>query len=173
MKKIEHPEFRIIRTMPSTLGTVDYYIIIYEKLDFNDSNLLEGKNEAEIAENIYESGVYQGFYVIHSSTTRGEEIDILNQGKKLFCYNRINCDSILSYHCLVIKADETSLKLRTGFHEIQPEMNISETIYDWNSMMKISNGYQEIEVNRDTFFKLYEEQVEVWKTQITTYIKPS
>jgi len=171
MKKIENPEFRIIKTTPSSLGTVDYHIVIYEKSDFNNSDLLQEKNESQIAEGIYESGEYHGFYVIHSSTTQGEDIETLSQDEKLFCNNRINCDSILSYHCLSIRDDETKLKLRTGFHEIHPEMNLSEIIYDWNSMIKISNRYKEIEVNKDVFFKLYKEQVEKWKKQVTIYIK--
>ncbi|TVZ47496.1 hypothetical protein JM82_2106 [Olleya sp. Hel_I_94] len=173
MKKIENPGFRIIKTLPSTLGTVDFHIVMYEKLDFSDDEVWKGVNESEIAEEIYESGEYKGFYVIHSSTTRGEDINTLDDSEKLFCFNRINCDSILSYHCLATRSDETGFKLRIGFHEMHPEMSLPKIINDWNSMANISNGFQEIKINKDTFFELYQKQVEIWKKQITRCIKHS
>ncbi len=164
MKRIKHPEFKIIRTSPSSLGTIDFYIIAYEKTEFD---IWKELNENEIAEEIYETGEYKGFYVIHSSTTRGEDISTLD-GKKEFVFNRINCESILSYHCLAIKVDGSYLNLRTGFHE-SSNSRIGKII-DWNSITEISNGFQEIEFVKDEFYKLYNRKVDEWKKQITMTI---
>lgn len=161
MKRIKHPEFKIIRTSPSSLGTIDFHIIAYEK---NELDIWKEVNEYEIAEEISETGEYKGFYVIHSSTTRGQDIFTLD-GHKEFVFNRTNCESILSYHCLAIKVDGSCLNLRTGFHDSSD--NHIENINDWNSITKISNGYQEIEFSKDNFYKLYDRKVDEWKKHIT------
>lgn len=175
MKNILEPILRIVKSNPSALGTEDYYITLYDKSDFNDTNAESWfkENESEIAEELYETAEYKSIYVIHSSTTRGEDIRVLNEGNNISIYNRINCDSILSYHCLALKIDETKLKLRTGFHETHPEVGHSELPFSWNMMNKISNNYQEIEVDKDAFFKQYNEITEKWKKQITRRIKHS
>ncbi len=175
MKDILKPVLRIIKSNPSTLGTEDYYIILYDESDFNDldKELWFKENELEIFEELYETAEYKNIYVIHSSTSRGEDIKILNERKNISIYNRVNCDSILSYHCLALKLDETKLILRTGFHETHPKIGDSELPFSWNMMNKLSNNYKEIEVDKDVFFKDYNKIIEKWKKEITHYIKDS
>ncbi|XRE42886.1 hypothetical protein ACIVBQ_001090 [Tenacibaculum discolor] len=170
MRKIKNPQLKIIKTSPSTLGTVDYHIVIYDSTNLKDG-LFDKFNEFEIAEEIYETGEFKGFYVIHSSSTRGADIIPLSDNH--FSCNRINCDSILSYHCLAIKSNETELTLRTGFHEIHPSLNILHEVYDWDSMSTISNGFLEIEVDKHVFLKLYKKQIDEWKEKVTTCISNS
>ena len=166
--KIDNPQLKIIETLPSTLGVIDYYIVLYDKNDQND-NLLNKPNAYEIAEEIYETGEFNGFYVIQASSSRGEDIKPLAEDS-CFCYNRVNCDAVLSYHILAIKQNGTELHLRSGFHEIHPSAIISKQVYDWNSMSNISNGFIEIEVNAQAFFKLYNKQIRKWQLHVTRCI---
>ena len=159
MKIIKNPEFKFIKTNPSTLGTVDFYIVIYKKSDFSGLDSMLDLKESEIAEEIYETGEYKGFYVIHSSSNRGDSINLLENYRDGFYSNRVNCDSILSYHCLAIKNEQSGFKIRTGFHEANSEVNLSRIINDWNSMTNVSNGFHEIEVNKEAFVQLYEKQI--------------
>ena len=159
MKIIENPEFEFIKTLPSTLGTVDFHVVIYEKSDFKNLGRFSADKLSEVAEEIYETGEYKGFYVIHSSSSRGDRINTLENYEDGFYSNRINCDSILSYHCLAIKNEKLVLKIRSGFHEICPGKNLLEIVNDWDTMERISNGFQEIEVNKEVFIKLYEEKM--------------
>ena len=165
---MKNPQLKIIETLPSTLGTVDYHIVIYENTNLKES-LFDTFNEFEIAEEIYETGEFEGFYVIHSSTSRGADITPISNEIHFSC-NRINCDSIISYHCLAIKSNENELALRTGFHEIHPNINITQEIYDWNSMPNISNGFLEINIDKNKFFELYQKQIEEWKQRVTPSI---
>lgn len=152
MNKIENPVFRIIKTFPSSLGTIDFFIVVYEKGKFISWN---SKIENEIAENIYEKGVYKDVYVIHSSSSRGEKINPINSNI-IFSQNRTNCDSILIFHILAVKFINKDVILRTGFHDLKSGIN--KTIYDWETMKNISNGYQEIIINKERFYNLYNEQ---------------
>lgn len=168
MIKIENPQFKIIETLPSTLGTVDYYLCLYDKIDTRE-DIFDKIDASEIAEELYETGMYSGIYVIHSSTTRGEDINPLSKDNH-FCCNRINCDSILIYHCLAMKNNEGQLILRTGFHESHPSFNISKMVYDWDSLINVSNGFLELEINNHVFFKLYQEEIKKWRQEVSKVI---
>lgn len=54
MKTIKNPALRMIQSPPSSLGTLDYYIVIYDLAEFPlpDSTIWFEENEAEIADSV-------------------------------------------------------------------------------------------------------------------------
>ena len=166
MKEITNPQLRIIQSNPSSLGTFDDYIVLYDKVDFKNVEIAPwfDENEGIIADELYETAHYNNIFVIHSTSSRGEGINILKKSKDTSIFNRINCDSVLTYHCIAIKTISNFVIIRTGFHEVLVFEGFKMEGFKWNEMNNISNGYQELKVDKNIFFSLYEEQVEVWKT---------
>lgn len=168
MKSISNPVLRFINSAPSSLGTIDYFIVLYDEGELGSyySTNWWKEHEFEVAEELYETAEYQGVYVIHASGTRGQNIYPLEKDQEQLAYNRINCDSILSYHCVAIKTEKQVVHLRTGFHETYPDDHPASLLFDWGSMDEVSNRYQEIEVDKDLFFEYYEKVIKVWKEKV-------
>lgn len=160
IKIIKAPKLKIIKTIPSTLGNIDYHIVIYDESILGSNNYWDELKEAEVAESIYEKAVYQDIYVIHSTSTRGEPITPISNFSNGFSFNRINCDSILAYHFLATQQTQQHIHIRTGFHESQPEYNPYLIINNWESMSNISNGFHEIKLDKNQFSPIYQEQIE-------------
>jgi hypothetical protein len=165
IKIIKTPRLKIIKTLPSTLGNIDYHIVIYDESILGANNHWNELKEAEVADWIYEKAVYQDIYVIHSTSTRGEKITPISNFSNGFSSNRINCDSILSYHFLATKYIQQHIHIRTGFHENSPEHSPSLSINNWESMSKISNGFHELKLDKNQFISIYQEQIQLWNKQ--------
>lgn len=164
MIHIQTPALRIIKTLPSSLGTVDWHIVLYDLTALHEpepEKWIED-NEHEIAEDIYESAHYLGVYIIHSTTTRGEDIRPLDEQADGATFNRINLDSVLSFHCLAVQTVGNNLQVRTGFHEAFPDVDFSTLPFQWDQMDRLSNGFQALQVNKETFFALYFQAIENW-----------
>lgn len=170
MIRIQDLGMRIIRTRAGSLGYIDYHIVLYDKRLTPSDDIWPGFDEAEIAEGVYESGEYKGFFVIHSSSTTGKDIRVCSRLNRTFSSNLISCDSILCYHCLSLNQVKEGLMIRSGFHECIPPATLSDVINDWDSMTLVSGGMQQILVNTNKFVSLYREHTLEWHTQVVPFI---
>ena len=112
--RITNPKIKLIQTHPSSLGNVDYYMVIYEAHEFSDTWFCE--HGYQIAENIYDEIFELNIFILHATSDRGEAIVPISKGG-LLLKTRIDCDSVLSFHLIEYSLNKELLVFNTDIYE--------------------------------------------------------
>jgi hypothetical protein len=105
--------------------------------------------------------------VIHSTTTRGQEIQTIQEKKSYFSCNVLGYGDVIDYHCLSLKSDGSEVEIRTGFHETLAGEADYRIPTDWESMENANHGYQLLKMKSNGFFPRYEAHIKRWKEEIS------
>lgn len=177
--EIVDPEIKILKSEPWSSGSVECYMVIFDKTVFSvekygDIEDWFKENENYIIDRIREDDFEYSIYAMHSEVIAEGDPIVPLLGKeptnKKFVTNILFYDSSLMSHCLGICEEDNILYIKSGFHywsACDQKGYAGPTSYD--SMSKIYDGnYRFLVMNRSKFWQLYHPMLKVWTEQVTT-----
>ena len=167
--EIQNPEIELLKSSPSSLGTINYYMALFDALNVSE---FESKIEV-LSENIDDEENHYPFFLLHSTSTRGEPIIPLKKARaneSQFCVNRTNTDSALKYHCLAYKNKGDRVSLKSGFHSWQVSDSSDERMpIGWDTMDQMDGEvYFLVNMLSERFWSQYESALKSWVQLIKT-----
>ena len=176
--EIVKPAIKILRSSPTTLGSVDYYMVIFDEVAFsvNKHGSIDDwfqEYEHDVTDYIGEDNFIYPIYVLHCTDPRnGENIIPLGEkelGTKQFSTNRTDCDDGVIQHCIAIKEAFNSVYIKSGFHYYMVQDDKRNNMpTSWDSMSNIYGGkYSFLSVPRIEFWSLYHSMLKIWNDRIT------
>ena len=161
--EIKEPVFHILESLPSSLGCLSYNMVLFDRK--HESEFLS--RSKDLVDNIDDEENYHPFFLIHSNTSNGDPIILLNEDCQ-FSINRTDYDSILRFHCLAYQIKKDYIYLKSGFHSWILGSDNPEDLnrpYDWNSMDNMNGEIHFIvKLKIESFWKGYREVVKEWKS---------
>ena len=165
--EIRQPIIWVLTSPPSTLGTIDYNMVLFE----SEHNSTFRRQMGELAENISDQEDCYPFFLLHSTTTWGQSITPLQSrspSETQFCINRTNTDSVMLYHCLACRNLESNVLLKSGFHSWPVQENSDELLpSSWDSMKNMNGDVHfSVKINSVQFWRTYSIAVSKWRTEV-------
>lgn len=161
--EIQNPVIKLLKSSPSSFGTICFHMVL-----FDTSELPEFESKIEVlSEDIDDEDNHFPFFLLHSTTTRGEPIVPLIEERKeqsQFTLNRTNTDSVLRYYCLADKAEGDSVLLKSGFHSWQAAEKRDERMpVDWKGIDNMEGGtHFLVNLQKERFWPIYTSALIGW-----------
>lgn len=175
--KIVDPEIKVIKTLPSSLGRIDYFMVLFEKSSSKEyfPSVNQELGEAwsdmpdyQVAIRVDDDDFELPIFVLHArGICRSEEpkaFQQLNDGEECFNKNVTSFDSAITLHCVSFRDKSGVTSIRTGFHYFQAgDSKPDSGPTSWDSMVDIyEQDFKEINVESKLFWKEYNVQSRVW-----------
>lgn len=182
--EIAKPVIKILRSSPTSLGSVNYYMVVFDEIVFsiNKHGSIDDwfqEYEYDVTEYIGDDNFNYPIYILHCTDPRsGENIIPLVEkepGTKQFSTNRINCDDGMIQHCIAIREDFDLVHIKSGLHYwmVYDDDNRNNMPTSWDSMSNIYGGeYSFLSVPRIEFWSLYHSMLEIWNKHNSTSTDP-
>ncbi len=182
-REIQLPRFRVIQTHPGSLGSINYFFVMYDESDFDvhkeSSETVKSlawldANSFNIAEEIDDEMFDEPIYVLHATANnRAEPSDPINElqsGNRFFQRNLTCIDSGLIAHCLAIKSEANFVVVRTCFHHWLASDKVK---YDgpesWGTMFRVfGTNVKEVKIKSREFWTEYGVAIKKWKEVLQT-----
>jgi hypothetical protein len=175
--EIVKPAIKILKSSPTSLGSVTYYMVIFDEVIFSvhkHGSIDDWFQEYgyDVTEYIGEDNFNYPIYMLHcTDPENGETIISLVEKKpstKQFSTNRTDCDSGVIQHCIAIEEAFDFVYIKSGFHYYMVWDNKRNNMpTSWDSMSNIYDGkYSFLSVPRIKFWSLYHSMLKIWNQQV-------
>jgi len=168
--EIFKPVIKVLVSEASSLGTINYNMVVFDEVWAPEFDL----KYFDLAQNIDDQDNHQPYYLLHSTSTRGEAIKRIGSEStsgNIFSINRVNLDSIILYHCLAYRNTDGFVYLKSGFHSWVATDDVDMRFpRDWDSMDSMNGDcHCIIKIERNSFWRAYLEGLRSWDKKAKLY----